>query len=383
MNTNTPPAITIGPRVRQSPFYDATRAAGATAFTVYNHMYMPTSYGDTEAEYWALVKGVTLWDVSAERQIEISGPDAEAFTQLLTPRDIASCPIGRGRYVIFLDDDAGIVNDAVLLRLAQDRFWLSPGDGDVLLWAKAVATQVDMDVHVSEPDVSPLQLQGPLAGKVAQKLFGDIAIEMGYYHFHELELAGIPVVLSRTGWSGEFGYEIFLQDGSRGTELWDMCMEAGAEYDIRPACPSLVRSVEGGLLSYFSDIAPTDNPFTIGMAHLLDIDKPYPYIGKKALQNIAATGPTRRLVGANFGGDPVPGNPKFWDIQVAGEKVGHITRCCYSPRLEHNIALVNLPVDLAEPGTAISLDIGGEWREATVCAIPWFTSIKKLPQVDG
>lgn len=182
MTSQTPPAITIGPRVRQSPFYDATRAAGATAFTVYNHMYMPTSYGDTEAEYWALVQGVTLWDVSAERQIEISGPDAEAFTQLLTPRDIASCPVGRGRYVIFLDDDAGIVNDAVLLRLAPDKFWLSPGDGDVLLWAKAVATQVDMDVRVHEPDVSPLQLQGPLAGKVAQKLFGDIAIEMGYYH---------------------------------------------------------------------------------------------------------------------------------------------------------------------------------------------------------
>jgi len=366
--------------VRQSPFYDATRAAGATAFTVYNHMYMPTSYGDTEAEYWALVQGVTLWDVSAERQIEISGPDAEAFTQLLTPRDIASCPVGRGRYVIFLDDDAGIVNDAVLLRLAPDKFWLSPGDGDVLLWAKAVATQVDMDVQVHEPDVSPLQLQGPLAGKVAQKLFGDIAIEMGYYHFHELEIAGIPVVLSRTGWSGEFGYEIFLRDGSRGTELWDLCMAAGAEFDIKPACPSLVRSVEGALLSYYSDIAPTDNPFTIGMAHLLDIGKPHPYIGKAALQKIAETGPTRRLVGANFEGDRVAGNPKFWDIQVNGEKVGHITRCCYSPRLGHNIALVNLPVALAEPGTKISLDIAGEWRDATVCALPWFDSIKKLPE---
>jgi glycine cleavage system aminomethyltransferase T len=380
MNPVSPsPLLTIGPRVRKSPFYDATVKAGAKAFTIYNHMFMPTSYGDTTAEYWAIVKGVSLWDVAAERQIEISGPDAVAFTQLLTPRDIESCGVNRCRYVIFLDDDAGIINDAVLYRLEENRFWLSPGDSDVLLWAKGIASMSGMDVTVREPDASPLQLQGPLAPRVAKKLFGDIAIEMGYFHCHELNLDGIPVVLSRTGWSGELGYEIILLDGSRGTELWDRCMAAGAEFDIQAACPSLARSTEGALLSYASDITMRDNPFTIGMDRLLNIDKPHNYVGKAALQAIAAKGTERRLVGANFGGDPVRPNEHFMDIRCGDDVVGHVTRYVFSPRLEHNIALVNLPKALAEPGTRITIDCGGEWREAEVVAIPWFESEKVIP----
>ena len=380
MNPVSPsPLLTIGPRVRKSPFYDATVKAGAKAFTIYNHMFMPTSYGDTTAEYWAIVKGVSLWDVAAERQIEISGPDAVAFTQLLTPRDIESCGVNRCRYVIFLDDDAGIINDAVLYRLEENRFWLSPGDSDVLLWAKGIASMSGMDVTVREPDASPLQLQGPLAPRVAKKLFGDIAIEMGYFHCHELSLDGIPVVLSRTGWSGELGYEIILLDGSRGTELWDRCMAAGAEFDIQAACPSLARSTEGALLSYASDITMRDNPFTIGMDRLLNIDKPHNYVGKAALQAIAAKGTERRLVGANFGGDPVRPNEHFMDIRCGDDVVGHVTRYVFSPRLEHNIALVNLPTALAEPGTRITIDCGDEWREAEVVAIPWFESEKVIP----
>ena len=375
----THPAITIGPRVRKSPFYDATIRAGAKAFTIYNHMFMPTSYGDTDAEYWAIVEGVSLWDVSAERQVEIIGPDALALTQILTPRDVEQCPIHRARYVGFVDDNGGIINDAVLYRHAENHFWLSPGDGDVLLWAKGVASQSGLNVTVREPDASPLQLQGPLAPRVAHKLFGDLAIEMGYYHFTHTSVGDIPVVLSRTGWSGELGYEIILLDRHRGTELWDRCMEAGAEYDIQPACPSLARSVEGGLLSYCSDITLQDNPFTIGMDRLLDIDKEQDYVGKSALQAIAKTGPERRLVGANFGGDPVRPNAHFMSIKVDDTVVGHVTRYVYSPRLAHNIALINVPHGLATPGTAIWLDAGDGWRQAEVTALPWISAEKVIP----
>jgi len=377
--TGNLPLLTLGPRVRKSPFYEATVAAGAKAFTNYNHMYMPTSYGNTTDEYWSIVQGVSLWDVAAERQVEISGPDALAFTQLLTPRDISRCPLGRCRYVIFLDDAAGIVNDAVLFRLEANRFWLSPGDGDVLLWAKAAAAMSSLDVTVHEPDASPLQLQGPLAPRVAQKLFGDVAADLGYYHCRELTLEGIPLVLSRTGWSGELGYELILQDGRRGTELWDLCMSAGAEFNIKPACPSLARSVEGGMLSYCSDITLNDNPFTIGMDRLLDIDKPQHYIGKAALQKIAREGTPRRLVGANFEGDPVQPNEHFLPVTVDGLRIGHITRCVYSPRLEHNIALVNLPSEYAVPGTAIDLELPEGRRAAEVVSLPWFPSEKKIP----
>ena len=373
-------AMAIGPRVRQSAFFDATVAAGVKSFTIYNHMYLPVHFGDPLAEYWGMVEGVILADHAVQRQIEISGPDALELVQLLTPREMATLAVGRGRYVVFTDHNGGIVNDAVLLRVEDDKYWLSPGDGDVILWAQGIALGRGLDVSVTEPDISPLQLQGPLSPHVAKKLFGEIAVTMGYYHCHELELNGIPVVLTRTGWSGELGYEIYLLDGSRGTELWDLIMAAGEEHGIIPACPSLPRSVEGGILSYASDITFEDTPFTIGLERLIDVDKPSDYIGKAALQRLAKEPTPRKLVGANFGGEPVGSNDKFWDVYSGDDVVGHITRCCYSPRLAHNIALVNVPTELAEPGTKVKLDIRGELVDAEIVALPWFQSHKTIPE---
>jgi aminomethyltransferase len=281
--------------------------------------------------------------------------------------------------VVFTDHDGGVINDAIMLRLEETRFWLSPGDGDVLLWAQGVAARSGMDVKLTEPDVSPLQLQGPLAPKVARKLFGDVAVEMGYYHLHELELNGIPLVLSRTGWSGELGYEIYLRDGSRGTELWDLVMAAGEEFGIKPACPSAMRTIEGGILSYASDITREDTPFTIGMERLLDLNKSQDYIGKAALQQIAKEGTPRRLVGIEIDGDPISGNDRFWDVFENQDKVGHLTRCAWSPRLERNIGLVNLPTELAEAGTALKVQTLDDLRDGIVVALPWFKSITKIP----
>lgn len=372
------PTLSIGPRVRKSPFFDATVRAGATSFTIYNHMYMPTCFSDPVSEYWSIVKGVTLWDVACERQVEVTGPDALAFMQRLLPRDISTCAINRCRYVVLTDNDGGIVNDAVLLRLAEDRFWLSPGDSDVLLWAQGLATNSGMDVRVFEPDVSPLQLQGPLAPLVARKLFGDVAIEMGYFHMRPLELDGIPLVLSRTGWSGELGYELFLQDSARGTELWDKCMAAGSEFDIRPATPSAIRSVEGAILSYCSDITRDDNPWTVGLERLVDIDKPEDYIGKAALQAIAREGTSRRLVGVEIAGEPLQGNDSFWPVFHGGEQVGHVTRCVYSPRLNRNIGLVNVGVAHTADATRLSILAAGEQRDAIVVPIPWIKSETRI-----
>jgi glycine cleavage system aminomethyltransferase T len=373
-------AMAVGPRVRQSAFFDATVAAGVKSFTIYNHMYLPVHFGDPLAEYWGMVEGVILADHSAQRQIEITGPDALELVQLLTPREMSTLAVGRGRYVVFTDHNGGIINDAVLLRVEDDKYWLSPGDGDVILWAQGIALGRGLDVSVAEPDISPLQLQGPLSPHVAKKLFGEIAVTMGYYHCHELELNGIPVVLTRTGWSGELGYEIYLLDGSCGNELWDLIMAAGEEHGIIPACPSLPRSVEGGILSYVSDITRDDTPFTIGLERLIDVDKPSDYIGKAALQRLAKEPTPRNLVGANFGGEPVGSNDKFWDVYSDDDVVGRITRCCYSPRLEHNIALVNVPTELAEPGTKVKLDIRGELVDAEIVALPWFESHKTIPE---
>jgi aminomethyltransferase len=374
------PTLTIGPRVRKSPFFDATVRAGARAFSIYNHMYMPTAYSGPVSEYWAIVNGVTLWDVACERQVEITGPDALAFTQLLTPRDVSTLLVDRCRYVVLTDEAGGIINDAILLRLADDHFWLSPGDGDVVLWAKGVAARSGMAVTVGEPDVSPLQLQGPKAPYVARKLFGDVAIEMGYYHMRRLELDGIPLVLSRTGWSGELGYEMFLRDGSRGVELWDKCMAAGAEFEIKPTAPSTIRTIEGAILSYVSDITREDNPWTVGLGRLVDVDKQADYIGKAALQKIAANGTPRRLVGVDIDGAPLAGNDAFWNVLAGARVVGRVTRCAFSPRLEKNIGLVNVSADCADVGEKLTIETPGGSRGATVVPIPWITSEKKMPE---
>ncbi|MGI9202167.1 MAG: glycine cleavage system protein T, partial [Woeseiaceae bacterium] len=228
MNTvKKPPMISIGPRVRKSPFFDATVRDGAEAFTVYNHTYMATSYGDNVRDYWSLVQDVTLWDVTCQRQIQITGPDAYKLIEFLTPRDMSGCEVGMGQYILLTDEDGGIVNDAVMLRIEENEYWISPGDGDVIWWIKGVVVNSGFDVKVVDPNYSPLQLQGPKAPHVAYELFGDWALDLKYYRLQKTELDGIPLVVSRTGWSGEYCYEIYLLDGQYGSQLWDHIMQVG------------------------------------------------------------------------------------------------------------------------------------------------------------
>jgi glycine cleavage system aminomethyltransferase T len=385
MNHNDPenapssPLITIGPRVRKSPYFDATLRWGAKAFTVYNHVYMPTHYGDPVAEYWNLVRHVTLWDVSCQRQIRISGPDATPFMELLTPRDLSQCPSHQCLYVLLTDTNGGIVNDAVLMHLRENEFWLSPGDGDVVLWAQGVASLSGLDVEVVESDINPLQLQGPRSPHVAYRLFGDVALDLGYYHVVETELDGIPLALSRTGWSGELGYEIYLHDRVHGEWLWETIMQAGEEFGITPAAPNTIRSIEGGLLSYVSDIRRQDNPYTLGLGRLVHLDKKADFLGREALRKIQAVGNHRRLVGIEIEGEPIAGNESSWPVTESGVKLGHVSRCAFSPRLERNIGFANVPATHTAPGTALSIESPAGSRQARVVRAPWFPAQKELP----
>ena len=375
------PLISIGPRVRKSPYFDATRRYGAKAFTVYNHTYMPTLYSDPVSEYWSLVNDVTLWDVACQRQIEITGRDAFRFIQLLTPRDMSKCQVGQCQYMILTDEDGGIVNDAVMLRLGEQQFWLSPGDGDVLLWALGVAVNSGMDVKIFEPDVSPLQLQGPRSPWVARELFGDWVLDLKYYWLKEMSLDGIPVVVSRTGWSGELGYEIYLRDGQHGDALWERIMGVGEKYGIAPITPSNIRSVEGGIFSYVSDITRLDNPFVLGLDRLVDLEQDDDFIGKSALKRILDDGVKRRLAGFEMQGELMPGfNEEFWPVYADGDVIGHVTRCVSSPRLKKNIGFANLSIEHAAIGSTLVIRTASGEREATVCEYPWFPAKKIMPQ---
>ncbi|MBI2537830.1 MAG: glycine cleavage system protein T, partial [Gemmatimonadetes bacterium] len=263
--------IQRGARLRRSAYFEATLRSGCRGYTVYNHMFLPIAYDDLEKEYWKLLNDVTVWDVAVERQVEITGRDAFALTNLLTPRDLTQCAVGQGKYVVITAEDGGIINDPVLLRLGENHFWLALADSDVLLWAKGVAYRSGLEVTIREPDVSPMQIQGPKSKPVLEKLFGSRVLDMPYYHFFEAKLDGIPVIVTRTGWTGEVGYEIYLRDGSRGGELWDRVMDAGQPFGIAPTGPSDIRRIEAGILNYGIDMTLENNPYEVGLGWLVDL----------------------------------------------------------------------------------------------------------------
>jgi len=374
-------SVQRGARLRRSPFFEATQRWGAKAYTVYNHMLFPIHFADFEDEYWSLIHDVTLWDVSVERQVEITGPDAFAFTNMLTPRDLARCAIGQGKYVVITAEDGGIINDPVLLRLGENHFWLAAADSDVLLWARGAALNSELRVTLREPDVSPLQVQGPKAKDVVRALFGDSILKLHYYHFLETALDGIPLVVTRTGWSGEVGYEIYLRDGSRGDELWERIMEAGRPHKIQPTGPSDMRRIEAGILNWGADMTLEDNVYEVGLGHLVDESKQAGYIGRDALQRIKAEGVTRKLVGIEIEGDRIEMNAVPWGVMTERAAVGRVTSAVWSPRLRRNIGYAMLPVAQAALGTILSVQIpdAGE-RRATVVPKPFIDPQKAVPK---
>jgi len=369
----------FGTQIRKSPYFDATVRWGAKGFSVYNHMYIPRDFGDPEQNFWNLVNEAILCDVAVERQVEITGPDAAGFTQMLTPRDLSKMQVGQCKYVLITNADGGILNDPILLRLAENHFWISLADSDILLWAQGVAVHAGLDVTIREPDVSPLQLQGPRSGEIMTALFGDGVKDLRYYWLRELELDGIPLVVSRTGWSSELGYEIYLRDGSRGDALWERIMAAGEPFGLKPGHTSTIRRIEGGMLSYHADADIHTNPYELGLDRLVSLDMGADFIGKAALRRIRDQGVSRRQVGLRLDGPRLKGpNTTFWPVVKHGEVIGKVTSAVYSPRLEQNIALAMVAADSTDLGTAVEVTMPATTVAATVVETPFFDPKKKL-----
>jgi aminomethyltransferase len=372
--------VQCGARLRRSPFFEAEQRHGPLGYTVYNHMLFPIRYDDLVAEYWHLLNHVTLWDVAVERQVEITGPDAYRFTSMLTPRDLSTCAVGQGKYVLITAPDGGIVNDPVLMRLGENHFWLAVADSDVLLYAKGLAVSSGLDVEIREPDVSPLQIQGPKSRDVVADLFGKEILDLRYYHFAETDLHGIPVIVTRTGWTAEVGYEVYLRDGSRGTELWERIMEAGRPYRIQPTGPSDIRRVEAGILNYGADMTLENNPYEVGLGRLVDLEKEGGFIGRDALVRIRDQGVSRKLVGVEISGDPLPFNDARWPARANGEDIGHVTSALHSPRLEKNIGYAWVPVSRADLGTKFDVATPPGAEPAVVVPMPFVDPAKQIPK---
>ena len=369
----------FGTQIRKSPYFDATVKWGASGFSVYNHMYIPRDFGDPEQNFWNLINDAILCDVAVERQVEITGPDAAQFVQMLTPRDLSQMAVGQCKYILITNAEGGIINDPVLLRLEQNRFWVSLADSDVLLWAQGVAVHAGLDVTIFEPDVSPLQLQGPRSLQIMTALFGEEIESLKYYWLRQYTLDRIPVVVSRTGWSSELGYELYLQDGSRGTELWEKIMAAGQPFGLQPGHTSSIRRIEGAMLSYNADMDIRTNPFELGLDRLVALDAPHEFIGKSALQKIKQNGVSRRQVGLEIEGEPLEGpNTTFWPVETDGQAVGKVTSAVYSPRLQKNIALAMVGTGSADIGTELSVMTATGARKAVVVEKPFYDPKKQI-----
>ena len=367
---------------KKSPYFRRTVEAGCTSWDLYNHMLIPTLYDDDVDEYWHLLNHVTLWDVAVERQVEIAGPDAARFTQLLTPRDLSATAVGQCKYVLICAPDGGIINDPILLKLAEDRFWLSLADSDALLYALGVQAFAGLDVTIHEPDVSPLQLQGPRSKDVVRQLFGDEVADMKYYWHAQTDLDGIPLVVSRTGWSGEVGYELYLRDASRGIELWDRVMEAGEPHSIRAIAPSDQRRMEAGIFNYGNDMDVTNTPFEVtGLERLVELDNDNEVISRKALEKVAADGVANKLVGVRLEGEPLGmWLEDFWPVTANGEVVGRLTSASHSPRLEFNMGYAWVPIGLATHGTRLQVDSPTGPMDAEVVPLPFWDPKKDVPK---
>jgi len=383
------PGILLYTRIRKSPYFHASRKHGVKRYSVYNHTYHPRHYGDPVEEYWKLVNGVTLWDVGVEKQIQIKGPDAFDLANTIVPRDLHKCAVGQCKYVFITAPDGGILNDPVLLRVEEDEFWLSLADSDVNLYALGIAAARGMDVTVREIDVAPVQIQGPNSKKVLVELFGDKVLEVPYYGLMKADLDGMRVVVSRTGYTGEVGYEIYLHEASRhGQKLWDRVLEAGRPHGLEVIGPCHIRRIEGGILAFGADMWYENNPFEVGYHYtwMVDLDQEADFMGKDALRRIKEQGVKQKLVGVDIEGDPLGtyiDNEMidFFPTHAGGREVGRVTSACYSPRLQKNIGYAMLPIELAELGTGLQVDTPKSGRVgAVVVPMPHWDPTKEIPK---
>ena len=389
--TTDTPGVLLYSRIRKSPYFYASRRHGPKLYSVYNHTYHPRHYGDPVEEYWQLVNGVTLWDVGVERQIEITGPDAFTFTNMLVPRDLNKCAVGQCKYVFITAPDGGILNDPVLLRLEENRFWLSLADSDIELWARGVAYNSGLHVTVREIDVNPVQVQGPKSKDVMVDLFGESILDVPYYYLREYDLDGIHVTVSRTGYTAELGYEIYCHEATRnGVELWDKVLEAGEPHDLKVIGPCHIKRIEAGILALGPgcDMWYDTNPYEVDMGYewMVDLEQEADFVGKEALKRIKAEGVRRKLVGVEIGGDSVGSYNDgamidVFPVSTNGERVGQVTSACYSPRLEKNIGFAMLPIELTEFGTEVTVETPQSGRvDAVVVRRPFVDPEKEVPK---
>ena len=365
--------LNMSRRIRRTPYTDRVEHLGVTGFSVVNHMLLPKAYTTSvEEDYWHLRKAVQIWDVACQRQVQIEGEDAQKLVQLMTPRKIAKAKIGDCMYIPIIDDKAGIINDPVMLKLSETCYWLSIADSDVLLYALGLALGRNLNVKISEPDVSPLAVQGPKAEALMVKIFGEHVRKIGFFKFGWIEFRGTKQLVARSGYSRQGGFEIYLNGSHLGGAIWDHIWKAGREFDIKPGCPNLIERIEGGLLSYGNEMTRDNNPFEVGMEKFCCLDDDVNYIGRTALTRIAESGVKQKIRGVLFDGGPCPTCSNPWTIKARDKPIGIITSAIWSPRLTANVAQAMIEIEFCNVGQELNIELNdNDRRSGKVVELPF------------
>jgi dimethylsulfoniopropionate demethylase len=365
------PALSISRRIRSTPFRFFNEAQGVRAYTVYNHMLLPTVFHSVEDDYWHLKEHVQIWDVACERQVEIAGPDAARLIQWMTPRDLRNAAPLQCLYAPLTDERGGMINDPVVIKLDAERYWLSIADSDVLLWAKGLALGGGFDVTVREPDVWPLAVQGPKSDALLEQVFGQEVRGIRFFRSKWMRLHDHPLLVARSGWSKQGGFEIYVDDEALGTELIAALLEAGQSLSVRAGCPNAIERIEGGLLSYGNDMTLLNNPLECGLDRYCHMGGDLDFLGRDALAKIKAEGVRRKIVGLKFSSDSIPACSDAWPVSHAGERIGEVTSAAISPLFKCGIAFAMLARGHWQEGHTVTVETPEGPREAAVARLPF------------
>ena len=357
-------------RIRSTPYTSRIEKKGLTSYTVYNHMLLPAAFGSLEESYHHLKEHVQIWDVAGERQVEINGKDSSKLVQLMTCRDLSNSKVGRCYYSPIIDDQAGLINDPVILKISQDRWWISIADSDVILFAKGLAIGKKLNVKIFEPNVDIIAVQGPKSFKLMEKIFGKKILEMKFFGFDYFEFAGAKHLIARSGWSKQGGFEIYVENTKSGLSLYDKLFEYGEEFNVKPGCPNLIERIESGLLSCGNDFDNEDNPYECGFDKYIDVRSDINYLGKKSLVKISNEGIKRKLMGVKIDLDKIEMTEERL-LQNSNNLVGHLRSAAYSPHFKKVIGIAMIKKEYWDKKNNFELEINGKKCKGSICDLPF------------
>ena len=358
-------------RLRGTPYTSRIEKQGVTAYTIYNHMLLPAAFGSIEDSYHHLKQYVQIWDVAAERQVEISGKDSAKLVQLMTCRDLSKSKDGRCYYCPIIDDNAGLINDPVVLRLNENKWWVSLADSDVILFAKGLAIGNKFDVKIFEPDVDIMAIQGPKSFELMEKVFGDKIVNLKFFGFDYFEFGGDKHLIARSGWSKQGGYEIYVEHNVSGLKLYDHLFEIGKEFNIKPGCPNLIERIESGLLSYGNDIDNGDNPYECGFDKYINIDSEVNFLGKEKLKKIKSEGIKKKLMGVMLDIDKISITGSLELSDQNNNIIGELRSACYSPHFKKVIGIAMMKKSHWNIDQKVKASINGDICSGKVCDLPF------------